>query len=93
MSDSEDYQVTLVDKRAKNDLVLKSIAGDPSLYFNNSSKRQGIMGMYIEEFIPAGSPIFQKITERTLRIFDSKGLEWDYIEFFGSTINSREGIY
>ena len=94
MGDSKDYWIVTVDKHTKQDLGMRPMASDPSLYIvQQNGSVEGLKGVYVDEFLLAGEKSFQVLTEATIRKFDSREREWENVEFFGNNINSAQNKY
>ena len=94
MSDAGDYWLVTVDKHAKHDLGMKPMASDPSLYvLQGAVSTEGVMGVYVDDFLLAGLKKLEEITQATLQKFESRERQWDNVEFFGSEIMSRQGQF
>ena len=92
MTDAGDYWGVTVDRHAKQDLGLVPLLGDPSLYVKrNEEDVDGLLGMYVDDVFLGGNVEMQRLTELTLKRFDSKKRVWDNIEFFGTSIQTEDG--
>lgn len=95
MKDAGDYWGVTVDAHARKDLQLEPLRGDPSLYIKrNEEDVDGLMGMYVDDGCLAGNETMQRLTELTLKRFDSKPREWDTFEFFGTSVRTlKQGTF
>lgn len=87
--DAGDYWGVTVEYHVEDDLNMKPSIGDPALYVMISDgEMDGIMGVYVDDSLNAGTPLFEKLTAESLKRFDSKPRVFDHFEFFGSTITT-----
>lgn len=62
---------------------------DPDLYtMVSDGELREIIGIYFDENLIAGTPLFEKLTSESLKRFDSKPRVYDAFEFFGSRIST-----
>ena len=92
-TDAGDYWNVTVDRHARDDLGMKARTGDSSLYIKPRQGREaeGLMGMLLNDGLLCGNTEFQRLTEATLKKFDSKPREWDNVEFYGLKIKTKPG--
>lgn len=51
---------------------------------------QGVMGIYMDENLNTGRPLFERLTDGSLEQFDSKPWVFDDFDFFESTITATD---
>ena len=83
--DAGDYWNKTITNHTKNDLKMKSTKGDPSLFYklDDNMQLEGVMGIYVDDEVLAGTNSFEKLTEKTLSTFESSPRIYRNFEFFG----------
>ena len=88
-TDAGDYWGVTIDRRAREELHLEPLLGDPSLYIKrNSEDIDGLMGNYVDDGCLAGNGKMEALTEKTLHRFEWKPCVWDNLECFGTTVTN-----
>ena len=90
--DAGDYWNVTIHDHLKKDLKLVPLVGDPALYLKpNDEDLDGLMAVYVDDKAIAGNDEMRKLTEGTLKRFESKPREWDEFNFFGMHLKSLDG--
>lgn len=84
LCDAGDYWGNTMEQHLINDLGMKPTVGDPSLYVKKlDGKTIGVSGSYVDDQLNAGTKDFIKMTDSTLRTFESKPRLFDRFDFYG----------
>ncbi len=90
MCDSRDYWGATLRFHIGEKLGMKSLSGDPSLYIEEHHRRTiGLLGSYVDDYLPAGDYLFIQCIKKTLDEFESKPMKWDDIKFLGVRIRQK----
>lgn len=87
-----EYLGVTMDENIVNDLQIAPVASDAALYVrkNKSGKTIGTSGTYMDVYLNSETPEFEKISERTLKLFESKPWVYDEFDFLGAHIETTE---
>lgn len=92
--DAGDYWGETIESHVVNDIGMKPLISDPSLYVKTGDDGpEGITGSYVDDCLHAGNEEFQKTTEVSLKKFDSKPRVYDNFDFFGTQIKTEQGNF
>ena len=90
MCDSGDYWGATLTDHIRNELSMKPLTGDTSLYMKHSGGNTvGILGSYVDDCLFATSREFIPVIEKTRKRFESKPVKWDNVEFLGVQIATK----
>lgn len=91
--DAGDYWGVTMDEHIVNDLHMTPMAGDAALYVkkNEVGETIGITGTYVDDSLNSRTPEFEKLSESTLKMFESKPRLYDRFDFFGAQIDTSNG--
>lgn len=89
LCDSGDYWNATIEQHLTKDMHMVKAISDPSLYFRfHDNILIGLTGNYVDDNLNAGNVAFQKESELTLNMFESKPRTYDNFSFFGTQIMS-----
>lgn len=88
--DAGDYWGATMNGHVKGDLVITALTSDPALFVRRDPGGWviGLLAAYVEDLLMAGNKKFQKLTEATLKRFDTKERKLDRMEFVGVSIDT-----
>lgn len=87
MFDAGDYWGVTVEYHIEDDLNLSPTLADPALYvIVSDGELHGVMGVYVDANLNAGTPRLEKITSESMKRFDSNPIVYDEFDFFGISI-------
>jgi Reverse transcriptase (RNA-dependent DNA polymerase) len=90
LPDAGDYWENTMTKNLREDLQMKNISGDMSLFYKSISKRlQGLNGTYVDDSLLAGNDNFMKLSDKTMQLFESRDREMDNNKFAGVNIVTK----
>lgn len=87
--DAGDYWGVTVEYHVQDDLDMTPCIGDAAMYVKLvDGVLQGIMGVYVDDNLNAGTTEFEEMTRESLEKFDSKPRVYDDFAFFGSDVST-----
>lgn len=84
-----DYRDGTMNEHIVKDMQMAQVAGNTALYVkkNELGEAIGIMEAYVDDYLNSGTPENEMISEKTLKLFESKPRIYDNFDFFGAQIN------
>lgn len=77
----------MIEEHVVNDLGMQRVPDDSDLFIKiRDFDTEGIMGTYVDDFLNAGTPKFERETQKTMEFFGTKPPVYDNFDFFGTQI-------
>lgn len=90
-----DYWGATTDEHIVNDRLMTPVPGDAAIYVmkNELGETICITGMYVNESLNGANPELLKLSEKTLKMIESKPHVYDIFYFFGAQIDTAKTQY
>lgn len=91
LCDSGDYWGVTINAHVTNELGMTSLYSDSAMFMKQKNgKLIGLCGVQVDHSLNAGNEEFEKLTQLTLKKFDSKPWIYDLFEFFEMQIKAKQ---
>ena len=91
LADIGDYWHATFAKHLSNNLAMKPVASDMSLFFRRARGRvTGLIASYVDATLACGNDLFAKLTKRTRETFEVKSREHNNMRFSGVYIDKLD---